>query len=75
VVCSNIPAVAGVTGDAAILEDPKDPEAFANAITKVLNDTSLRQRMIQSGCDHAAQHSWERAAERLENIFANLSET
>jgi glycosyltransferase involved in cell wall biosynthesis len=75
VVCSNIPAVAEVTGDAAILEDPKDPEAFANAITKVLNDTSLRQRMIQSGCDHAAQHSWERAAERLENIFANLSET
>jgi glycosyltransferase involved in cell wall biosynthesis len=74
VICSNIPAVVEVAGDAVIFADPKDPEAFAHAICKVLYDRNLRQQMIQSGFAHVAQHTWERSAERLENIFANIVE-
>jgi glycosyltransferase involved in cell wall biosynthesis len=74
VVCSNIPAVAEVTGNAAVFADPKDPESIANEISKVLYDTNHRQQMIQRGCAHASRHTWERSAERLENIFANILE-
>ncbi len=75
VVGSNIPAVTEVVGNAAVLADPQDPEAIAHAISKVLYDTNLRRQMIQSGCVHAAQHTWERSAQRLENIFVDLMES
>jgi glycosyltransferase involved in cell wall biosynthesis len=74
VVCSNIPAIAEVAGNAAIFTDPKDPEAIANSIIKVLYDSNLRERMIQNGSAHVAQHTWDRSAERLENIFDKLLE-
>jgi glycosyltransferase involved in cell wall biosynthesis len=74
VVCSNIPAVAEVTGDAAIFFDPKDPEAIANEINKVLYNSSLREHMIKTGCAHVGKHTWERSAERLENIFFKILE-
>ena len=74
VVCSNIPAIAEVAGNAAIFADPKDPEAIANSIRKVLYDSNLRERMIQNGNAHVAQHTWERSARRLESIFGKLLE-
>lgn len=70
VVCSSIPAVSEVVGDAGVLVDPHDHEAIAHAIRNVLADTSLRQRLIQKGIERAAQHSWARAAARLEAVFA-----
>lgn len=72
VVCSCVPAVAEVVGDAGILVNPKDPEVIADAICKILNDSGFRQQLIQKGIDHVAQHTWDRAAERLETIFANI---
>ena len=74
VVCSDIPSVAEVTGNAALLVDPKDSEAIADAIRKVLYDSDLSDKMIKNGNTHAAQHTWERSAKRLENIFKNILE-
>jgi glycosyltransferase involved in cell wall biosynthesis len=74
VVCSNIPAVAEVVGNAAIFADPKDPEDIAHAILKVLYDSDLRRRLILDGSAHVAQHTWERSAGRLESIFSKLLE-
>ena len=74
-VCSSVPAVAEVVGDAGVLVNPKDPEAIADAICKVLNDSGFRQQLIGNGIDHVAQHTWDRAAEQLETIFANLLST
>jgi glycosyltransferase involved in cell wall biosynthesis len=72
VVCSDVPAVAEVTGTAAVQVDPNDSEAITDAICKVLYDTKLRDKMIQKGNAHVANHTWERSAERLETIFAQV---
>jgi glycosyltransferase involved in cell wall biosynthesis len=72
VVCSNIASVREVVGDSAILIDPEDSESIANAITNVLNCSELRKDLIAKGNNHVAQHSWGRAAERMESVFADI---
>lgn len=72
VVCSNVPSVSEVVGDAAVLIDPKDHEALAGAIRTVLMDTSLRQGLVKAGIERASQHTWARSAERLEGVFADI---
>jgi glycosyltransferase involved in cell wall biosynthesis len=42
-------------GDAALLVDPKQPEEIARAIKSLFEDTSLRQKLINSGLIRANQ--------------------
>jgi glycosyltransferase involved in cell wall biosynthesis len=72
VVCSNIPAVQEVVGNCAILANPDDHESIANAISRVLVDSGLRERLIAKGKNHVSQHTWNRAAERLEKVFKEI---
>jgi glycosyltransferase involved in cell wall biosynthesis len=62
VVCSNATSIPEVVGDAALLFDPHDPEAIADAIHQVLTDEELRRRLIQAGRERCRQFSWERTA-------------
>lgn len=62
VVCSNAASIPKVVGDAALLFDPHDPEAIADAMHQVLTDEELRHRLIRAGRDRCRQFSWERTA-------------
>ena len=53
VVCSDTSAMPEAAGDAAILIDPSDAEAIAAGISKVLEDSILRQDMIDRGRTYA----------------------
>ncbi len=72
VVCSNVPSVSEVVGDAAVLVDPRNPDAMAAAVRTVLTNTDLRQGLVKAGLERAAQHTWARSAERLEGVFADM---
>src|SRR5262249_46060540 len=54
VVASDLTAVPEVVGDAGLLADPRDPEAFAAALARVLEDEALRQRLRERGLRRAA---------------------
>lgn len=56
---SSMPEVAG---DAALLVDPEDVAALAEAMRRVLDDPALRRRLIAAGKERAAKFSWEQAA-------------
>lgn len=73
VVAADRAALPELCGDAAILVDPEDPEAIAQALQMVLHDQPLRARMRQSGLQRAASFSWDRAAGELHSLLCSLA--
>jgi glycosyltransferase involved in cell wall biosynthesis len=60
--CSNRSAMPEYAGDAAVLFDPVDPTAIAEAIERLLGDADLGRRLSAAGPARAAQFSWETTA-------------
>jgi glycosyltransferase involved in cell wall biosynthesis len=63
VVTANRASLPEVAGDAALLVDPEDPVAIADAIQRLLGDPALRERLVDAGLAQAACFSWERTAD------------
>ena len=55
-------ALAEVSGDAALHVAPGDPTALAGALSRALEDGSLRDRLIAAGRRQASGHTWARCA-------------
>ena len=72
VVCSNRGALAEVAGDAALLVDPGDPEAWREAISTILGDTKLRARLAAAGRSRADRYSWTAAARAFLGVLDTL---
>ena len=69
VVCSDASSLPEVAGDAALLVDPHDEDALAEAMARGLGETDLRREMITRGLAQAARFTWERAARQLAGMF------
>lgn len=63
VICSDLPVMREVAGDAAAYVDPEDPVAIATTIERVLADDDERERMSRAGAARATGFSWERTAD------------
>jgi glycosyltransferase involved in cell wall biosynthesis len=73
VVCSNTSSMPEVAGDAAILVNPLDVGALAEAIGRTLANKDLRQNMREKGLAQAAKFSWERAARETLAVYDRAS--
>jgi glycosyltransferase involved in cell wall biosynthesis len=62
VVCSDIPALREVAGEAALYLDPRDPRQIAAKIAEAIRDKALAKRMRELGRMRAADFSWSAAA-------------
>ncbi|HEU0166429.1 MAG TPA: glycosyltransferase family 1 protein [Chloroflexota bacterium] len=62
VVTSNLSSLPEVAGDAALLVDPHDETAVADAMWRILSDAALAEDLGRRGRQQAAKFSWERAA-------------
>ena len=49
-------------GDAALLVDPDDAEAFAQALLTAALDADTRERLVAAGLQRARRFSWDRTA-------------
>jgi glycosyltransferase involved in cell wall biosynthesis len=58
---SSLPEVAGT---AALQVDPRNTDALAAAMDRVLGDAALRQSMRQEGLAQAGRFSWSRTAQQ-----------
>jgi len=74
VVSSNNSSIAEVSGDAAVLVYPANLKEMAEALEKVLAETSLRQRMISLGLERAKIFTWKKTAEKTLRIYQELLE-
>jgi glycosyltransferase involved in cell wall biosynthesis len=62
--------VAEVLADAAELLPPREPAAWAAAVTRLLRDGGRRAELIARGEERAAEFTWERTAHATRAIYA-----
>jgi glycosyltransferase involved in cell wall biosynthesis len=65
VVASNAGALSETCGDAALLVDPRDPSAIADAVERAIGDERLRT----AGLARAAQFSWDRTVREIDALL------
>ena len=70
VAASDRGALAEVCDDAALLFDPEDGAAIADAIRRVTSDEALRGRLRAAGPARAARFTWRAAARRHVEAYA-----
>ena len=69
VISSNASCMPEILGDAAEYFDPLDVGDMAQAIDRVLTDSTLRQSMIKKGHQQVKKYSWRRMAEQTHAIY------
>ena len=58
-----------IAGDAALLVDPSNPEAVADAVRLVLSDAAVRNQLETAALERSRQFSWESCARKtLESL-------
>ena len=69
VISSNTSSMPEAGGDAALYVDPRDRDALADALARVLKDAALRAKLRALGMEQAKKFSWERAAIELKKYL------
>lgn len=72
VVTSNTSSLLEVVGDGALLVPPRDVEALAEAMEKVIGDPSLQEELRSKGLERAKRFRWGEAAKRLLAIYKRV---
>lgn len=73
VIASNAASLPEAVGDAAVLVDPTDPDALAEAIRKVLTDGALAADLRERGLVRARSFSWDQAARRMLEVCCHVA--
>jgi glycosyltransferase involved in cell wall biosynthesis len=72
VIASDRTAIPEVVGDAGILLDPEDPEAWRTALSRVLDEPATREEMKQKSLRRAALFSWDTCAQKTGEIYCTI---
>ncbi len=72
VVTSNSSSLPEVAGDAAILVNPHETTSIAEGIYLVINDSQLRQELIDKGEARAQLFSWEKTAKETLKAYKKV---
>lgn len=68
-VVGRAPSQGEIFKDAALLVEPRDEEAVATAVHRVLTDAAARERLVAEGRALAARHSWAETARRTRELL------
>ena len=73
VVASNVSSLPEVASDAALLVDPTDETAIADALRRVLTDRTLADDLRRRGRERAAEFSWDRTARATLDVYREVA--
>lgn len=73
VIASRVDGLVEVVGDAGILVPPEDAGALREAMTRLLGDPALRERLRERGLSRAPRFSIQRTVARYEALYRTLS--
>jgi len=73
VIAADAGAIPEITGKAAILFDPHNPEELSQAILKVTCEPDVRRKLVDLGLMRAGPFTWERAARATLEVFKELA--
>ena len=72
VVAGDNPAVREVVADAALLVEPTKMEAWVDALTQVIENPALANRMVAIGKERSRELAWDVIAERYQAVYQQL---
>jgi len=72
VVAARAGAIPEVTGDAALLVDPDDPEGLAESLRRALDDPELRGDLVARGHARVGYFSWSAMADEMIALYRKL---
>jgi glycosyltransferase involved in cell wall biosynthesis len=72
VLTSNRSALPEVAGDAALLVDPEDTQAIAEALRNLTQDEDLRLDLARRGKDRASRFTWDQAVRETWRVYSGL---
>lgn len=73
VVVSDLPVHREVCFDAALFVPPGSPEAIAEAISRCVNDDTLRESMRKAGLARAQHYTWARTADEMWRVLREVN--
>ena len=71
--CSNVTSLPAQAGDAALVFEPQDPNAIADAIRRLWRDDDLRRTLVERGHRNVARFTWERTARTFRAHYRRLT--
>jgi len=72
VISSNVTSMPEVSGEAALLINPFNPEEISEAMHRIVQDEDLRKKLITEGFRRAEIFTWDKSAERLWNCIEKV---
>jgi glycosyltransferase involved in cell wall biosynthesis len=73
VITSNTSSLPEVAGDAALLVDPHDVDAIAEAMYRVVTDPDLAAELTRRGHENVKRFSWERCARETLAVLESVA--
>jgi len=61
-----------IHGTTALVSPPRDSEALARNLIRLLADEGELKRMARAGYEHIRQFTWERSARQMENLLEEI---
>ncbi len=74
VLTSNVSSLPEVAGDAALMVDPYNVDDIAEGLRRLLDDESLRQKLIAAGREQIKRFNWQSSAQQLLQIYQHVSQ-
>lgn len=74
VITSTTSSLPEVAGDAALLVDPHDSHAIADAISRLAEDEQLRADLCQRGYKQIQHYTWAGAATKMLRVYQQVSQ-
>ena len=69
VIASNVSSIPEITGDAAILVDPRNVEELVTALNKILTDDKLRKDLSKKSYLNSSKYRWQNSASKVFQII------
>ncbi len=64
VLVSNIASLPEICGDAALYFSPDEPEQLVSLMTRISDETGLKERLRLPGIERASRYTWKNTAEK-----------
>lgn len=72
VIVADIPALREIAGHAAMIVDPYSSTSIAGVMIEVMDNTSQRKRLIETGLERSKQFDWTRSARETFEVYRSV---
>lgn len=72
VICSNTSSMPEVAGEAALLVDPENADEICSCVSRIMNEPSTRERLIEKGRERVKMFTWEETARKTKKVYEKM---